>query len=823
MQPSSTHSITFTPRRPLGQLPATLLINPPLWSAHAPYLAIPLLAGVMREKGKPVSCLDLNIEFFDLVVSSRGLAEIGEFLDVRVGQTEAERQAIEQAKVVRESAVARIDSARRILRSFDSLNNHNEFNSARITMRDVLRVISAAFNGLRFDLTTEDFKYLAPSSSAIHEAASNPNSLYRWAFEKIIPAAIEGTEIGLVGISITAETQLTPAVTAAKLIKTLRPDIKIVVGGNYTTRMVSAWSGNLHPFHDIFDYCILYEGEEALPALYERLFEGRIGPIPGLSEIVGGGAIHTEAVKVSLKHTAKPAYDLIPLEKYFSPGPVLPVFSSRGCAWKCAFCSIPYASGSFRRRTAAEVATEIVELSRLHGTRHFMFVDEIMTIRSLVEVSRELILLGSPVNWYAETRFSNQWTREIADELYLSGCRRLNFGLESYNQRILDLMEKETKVDYIEENIENCLQAGIAVHLFTILGFPGETFEEAARTVEFCERMVDRSRMVYNNPYSSWGASQFTVDVHSPVGKDPERFAIKLLEPPEDHDLALSRDIDYAHSGGNLFERIGSDMNPRARNADFISTVSRFHQSSTVASEEEAFLRTSLNTGLPEDSRRSLRVWNHDNCGQFAFSSAVTFLQTRMSVLNPSTHLHSVIYDPRTGYLIELPLSISPPLGALKSPQDYCTAVAFLTPYTGERTEEIVATLCRFGMCDTGEEYVAVSFDPPNFDAIVAETSVHSQSFHAGTTLLVSSITGVASELDEIGSLLWTAISRPLGLTASDIADLAVIAPNLSRLFDDIRALIEFGFAYAIDRKTAETATDEQTLCAFEATGDRVV
>ncbi|RQY82206.1 B12-binding domain-containing radical SAM protein [Burkholderia stagnalis] len=813
MRSGFTQSIAFERGRALASGPVVLLINPPLWSAHAPYLAIPLLAGVLREKGKPVRCLDLNIEFLDLVVSARGLSEIGKLLERRTAKDIIERQAIEQAKVVCESAIARVDSARAILRSFDSLTNHHEFNQAKITMRDALRVISASFDGLRFDLTTEYFDYLAPSSAAIRRAATNPLSLYRWAFEKIIPDAIADPDIGLVGISISAETQLTPAVTAATLIKALRPNLKIVVGGNYTTRMMSAWSGELHPFHDIFDYCILYEGEEALPALYERLFERRLGPIPGLSEVIAGNTVHTPPVKTALKHAAKPAFDLISLEKYFSPGPVLPVFSSRGCAWKCAFCSIPYASGSFRRRTASEVAAEIAELARLHGSRYFMFVDEIMTIRSLADVSRELIAIGSPIKWYAETRFSQQWTQDIADELYRAGCRRLNFGLESYNQRILDLMEKEVQVEYIEDNLEICLKAGIAVHLFAILGFPGETLEEAARTVAFCERVVERSRTVYGNAYSSWGASRFTVDVHSPVGKDPERFGVRLVEPPENHDLSLSREIDYVHSGGSIFEQVGADMNPRARNMSFISQVSRFHRSLSTASEEEAFLRTCLGTELPGVARRSLSVWERLPERDIALSPEVTICHTQRSVLNASVHAHTVIYDPRTGYLIELPipdLNLDP----LRIKQSHESVVQCLAPQIGGQADETVAALCRFGMFDLSEPLAAVDFDSPNFSVIVAEAHVHTQPSGPGNRVLVSGITGVASELDGPGLLLWEAIASPDGLTAGHLKSLMDIAVDKARFTGDVRTLLECGLAFAREDRTRVAADAERLIAA---------
>ena len=619
-----------------NDLPTTLLINPPLWSAFSPYLAIPLLAGIMRARGKPVTCLDLNIEFVDLLLSAAGMAELGVLLNARQPLDDEDDFSIARAKAVLPAVLATIDQAKATLHDVTSLNNNDLYFAAHNSIRDALRVVSAAFDSLSFDLTTGGFKYLPPSTTSILAAVSQPHSLYAWGFAKLLPQAVAETKIKLVGISITAETQLAPAVTVAHIIKKLRPDIQIVVGGNYTTRMVNNWSGPLHPFSELFDYCILYEGEDSLPMLYERLFEGRTGIIPGLTEVVNGKSVHQDAVKVNFEYSIEPAYDIYPLNKYIGVGPVLPVFSSRGCAWKCTFCSIPYASGKFRMRSATQVAHEVVSLSAKFKTNYFMFVDEIMTLRSLREISRELIKLGCPIFWYAETRFTRQMTLADAKEMYASGCRRLDFGLESYNQRILDLMKKEVDIICIEPNLEYCLEAGISFHLFTIFGFPTETFEETKNTIAFCERMVSRSKNFYNNEYSSWGPSEFTVDVFSEVGQFPEKFGIELLPPPEANDLDLERKINRL-GNENVIDGIGRSINQRLANASAIRRHAHFHEAQRQISEEEVFLRSCL--GIPEAQRttRSEVVWPReiDSCN-VQLLDKITFANTGYSFQSAS-------------------------------------------------------------------------------------------------------------------------------------------------------------------------------------------
>ena len=54
--------------------------------------------------------------------------------------------------------------------------------------------------------------------------------------------------------------------------------------------------------------------------------------------------------------------------------------------------------------------------------------------------------------------------------LYRSGCRKLIFGLESYNQRVLDSMKKGVELEVVDKTTEECLRIGIAMHFYLICG-----------------------------------------------------------------------------------------------------------------------------------------------------------------------------------------------------------------------------------------------------------------------------------------------------------------------------------------------------------------
>ena len=70
-------------------------------------------------------------------------------------------------------------------------------------------------------------------------------------------------------------------------------------------------------------------------------------------------------------------------------------------------------------------------------------------------------------------RFEKALDGDLLEKMYKSGCQKLVFGLESYNQRVLDLMKKGIKADVVKRILDACLKVGIAFHIYIalLLGF----------------------------------------------------------------------------------------------------------------------------------------------------------------------------------------------------------------------------------------------------------------------------------------------------------------------------------------------------------------
>jgi Radical SAM superfamily len=683
---------------------SVLLVNPPMWNVYAPHLAVPLLGGYLRSRGENVRTVDLSIEAIDWLLSPVGLEAIRDRLEARSRRPGPQTDYnLERAFLVIDSTIGKINKARRSLASIDCLAHHEEYRDAVTQIRNSGWCIDAAFPGSKFDLWANDIYYSSRSTDQVLAASADAErNLYRWVFERILPPYLIDSSIGLLGISVSADTQLISAITIARMARKYRPDIHITLGGNYATRMVSRWRER-HPFFDFVDDIVCGEGEEPLARLCERELGRDAGRIPGLVEPDRDGGLRREAPgQFPLTESIAPDFSDYPLDKYLAPGPVLPVFASRSCAWSCSFCAIPFASGSYRPRDPETVADEVTGLAHRYGTKYFMFVDEILTLNTLRRMSDSLIERRADIFWYGETRFSQGLDQGLAKRLYQSGCRRLDLGLESYNQRVLDLMKKGTKTDYIGDNIDSLLGAGIPVHLFCMAGFPGETADDVARTEKFVKDIMARSRDAYSNSYSTFVIGPFELDLLSPVAADPSRFGVHL-RPVDGEDLALTVSYDCDTGiGTEAATKLAALATARVEAIDFEDT-SGFHQGITLdASEEYVFLRCAVQSGLPPRlSRRYSEVASTSGSRELIMVRPSTYTRlSRYSAADGADKASLNLYNAEFDTVWALDPALAPSVGALEEPTTHADAISMFQRTGVLRDGEaasLVEALVRFG------------------------------------------------------------------------------------------------------------------------------
>ncbi len=604
-----------------------LLIFPPGWVPYAPYLALPILKGFLEKHSISADIKDVNLEFYDHILSSNFVTKAYricedklESLDKKAEHTEEEKNSyFRYAKaILLKKSIERIDEAKEIIRS-SRFYDHDSLETAKIVLLDSLYVIDSAYEEYSINFNDITHKYPINSSEEILSNLDNKlSNIFIEYYETSILEHIKKNNYNLVGFSVTVLSQIKPALTLARMIRKSCPDVRhIVFGGNYITRIALEWN-EAHPFFSIFDFLICYEGENALLSLIRSL-EGALdlSEVPNLCYIKDGQLIKNGMNPVDINDITVPNFDGFPLNKYFMPKLILPIFTSRCCYSKCAFCTVPSGTyGQYRALKMEDVYRTMGILAEKYGSDYFTFVDETFAPARMRQLSEMIVAGRRDYYWYCETRFEKGLSEEFFDVLYEGGCRKIQFGLESYNQRILDLMKKNIDIANIEPSLVNCLKVGIAFHLFFMVGFPKETAEEAKRTFDFTKNMLDLSWFKYANRNSTRGYGAFGLGRHSYVYDHPVEFAIDIIPNDRKDDLAIN--CDYIAKEGLSQAEAGRIVSLYNKNLNLVYGGERNYHllNKMFASEEEHFLKNVLNSGnggaeKPEAVGRRLALGNY--------------------------------------------------------------------------------------------------------------------------------------------------------------------------------------------------------------------
>jgi hypothetical protein len=526
------------------------LLFPPSWHPSQPYLSIPCLSAFLEQSGVPVQeQRDLNIELLDRMLTKSFGLDIHQQLVDLVKKLE-KCVAGETGPGSKEHYAKAVESLDRfphlideVERAKESLRGQEFFDEERyreslFVIDRWLDVVSSLYFPTRMTVVDNQLSYSIYSSrdiiKAIHDEAQNPYlDLYRRFF---LPGFTQNTP-DFVGVSITATSQIIPGLTLCRLIKEQFPQIHVTVGGSIFTRLVD----NLRRCDRLFeitDDFIVFEGETALLEMIHQL-EGRrdFSKVPNLIWRQNGKiTVNQPFYSENLTEHPAPNYKGFPLDQYLAPYTVLPVQFSRGCYYKdCAFCALTLDHQNFRQKDPVKVVDELEALSKLHDTPYFFFTDECLALSPTKRLCKELIKRGLDLQWTAEFRFEKNLSRELLSSLREAGCQKIVFGLETYNARLMDFMVKGITQENVARICSDCVDLGIAVHCYVIVGFPTETEEESLETMNF---IVNNTKL--NTSYGfSCQPCLFDLEKEAPIMSDPGAYGVQRIMRPASEDLSL--------------------------------------------------------------------------------------------------------------------------------------------------------------------------------------------------------------------------------------------------------------------------------------------
>ncbi|MCB9702838.1 MAG: B12-binding domain-containing radical SAM protein [Myxococcales bacterium] len=292
------------------------------------------------------------------------------------------------------------------------------------------------------------------------------------------------------------------------LLRALLPMIRaratratIVLGGENATAF---WPTILGECAAV-DACVLGEGEATLVELLAAIAEGRpIAEIGGLA-LRDGARLRCTAARpriAALDELPPPAWELLPVAAYLDHGcrsgvdrgRSMPVLTSRGCPYRCSFCSSPAMWGTrYRRRDPAAVVDEIEALVRRYGITNVDLNDltAMLTKEWIVGFARAIAARGLGITFQlpSGTR-SEAIDADAAAALHAAGCRNFTYAPESGSPATLRRIHKKVDLAALRRSLRAAEGAGLVTHASIIIGFPHERLGDLAATCGLVLRLA---------------------------------------------------------------------------------------------------------------------------------------------------------------------------------------------------------------------------------------------------------------------------------------------------------------------------------------------
>ncbi|POF29678.1 B12-binding domain-containing radical SAM protein [Roseibium marinum] len=311
---------------------------------------------------------------------------------------------------------------------------------------------------------------------------------------------------------------------ASALIKSERPDVRIVLGG-----IGPAGAGAT-----LLDYCpdidatVIGEGERTIVDLVQRWSDAprdtsALKDVNGLHVRLGRQVVTTPARERirSMTDLDPPAYHRVDFSRYR----LVDSQFGRGCPFECTFCDIaPYWNRRNVHRPMEHYLDELEWLVKEMGAKDIFIIDDtfVLSRKMIMGFCHGIISRGMKFEWGCYARV-DLIDAELMETMAAAGCRKVFFGIETGSDRVLETIVKSTTVDQCSRMVKMALDHVPFVTASFVWGFPDETYEELKDTAFFLLYMAALGASPQLNLALPYALSPLYRNYRDRIRFDPDR------------------------------------------------------------------------------------------------------------------------------------------------------------------------------------------------------------------------------------------------------------------------------------------------------------
>ncbi len=245
------------------------------------------------------------------------------------------------------------------------------------------------------------------------------------------------------------------------------------------------------------DYILIGEGEVTLGELLDTLEQRaprELQNIRGLAWREASGEIRRAPAREFIRDLDRlsfPAWDLVDRARYQNIWRArhgyysMNMVTTRGCPYHCNWCAKPIYGQRYNVRSPENVVAELKWLKENFAPDHIWFADDIFGLKPhWIERFAELVSANDCAVPFKCLQRADLIKTPVVRALAQAQCRSVWMGAESGSQKILDAMDKGTKVEQIYSAAEQLRRAGIRAGFFLQFGYVGEDRADIEKTLQ---------------------------------------------------------------------------------------------------------------------------------------------------------------------------------------------------------------------------------------------------------------------------------------------------------------------------------------------------
>ena len=467
----------------------SLFIHPPLRSVDTPSSAIPEISGYIKSAGYETTILDLNIDFYNQILTNENIEKTKKYcesiLDNQINCKDTiKKQVFDNYKPeIIKYISGQVEKAKNILRSAEFYDTA-KYKLAHFIINKALLLLSLPYDTFILHERSIIGHFDRFSVDLYKKIAKDPiyNIFYKYFENKINEILSEKPDSIFILVDI--EGQLIPALTLSQLLKN-NGFKNVILMGNYIPLIQDELKSD-PTFFEEYSTFAMYENHALAVKDFLLYLENKleINKVRNLLYVENHKVIENKYSYEEPTTFFVQDFEFTKNTKYFFPELVLPLLLTQGCYWgKCKFCDL--FSEKYIKKNIDFVIEEIKYYQKEYGAKYFFLRDLSFSPSVAKEFSEKIIKNKLDIRYTSFCRFEKEFDYKLLKQLYKSGLRCFNWGLESGSQKVLDDMKKGIDLNIVSKILKNCHKIGIGNKVSIMYALPGETIEDFNETIKF--------------------------------------------------------------------------------------------------------------------------------------------------------------------------------------------------------------------------------------------------------------------------------------------------------------------------------------------------